>query len=34
VARRPATMDALDGVKGVGPAKLASYGDALLRLLA
>ncbi|HEU5040793.1 MAG TPA: ATP-dependent DNA helicase RecQ [Gemmatimonadales bacterium] len=33
-ARRPTRMDELEAVKGVGPAKLATYGEALLRLLA
>ena len=33
-ALRPASLEALGGVKGVGPAKLASYGASLLRLLA
>ena len=33
-AARPTTLDAMGAVKGVGPAKLASYGEALLRLLA
>ena len=33
-AVRPTDMDALARVKGVGPAKLETYGEALLRLLA
>ena len=32
--RRPATPDALLEVKGIGPAKLEQYGDAILRLVA
>ncbi|HEX6106879.1 MAG TPA: ATP-dependent DNA helicase RecQ [Gemmatimonadales bacterium] len=32
--RRPESLDDLGGVKGVGPAKLAAYGESLLRLLA
>ena len=33
-ARRPGTLDELGAISGVGPAKLAAYGDALLGLLA
>lgn len=32
-ARRPATPDELGSVPGIGPAKLAAYGEALLQLL-
>jgi ATP-dependent DNA helicase RecQ len=33
-AARPEGIDELGRIKGIGPAKLAAYGDALLRLLA
>jgi ATP-dependent DNA helicase RecQ len=32
-AARPAVTDELARVKGVGPAKLAAYGEELLRLI-
>jgi ATP-dependent DNA helicase RecQ len=32
-AARPSTPDELARIKGIGPAKLAAYGDALLRLM-
>jgi ATP-dependent DNA helicase RecQ len=32
-AHRPTTADALSGIPGIGPAKLAAYGDALLAVL-
>jgi superfamily II DNA helicase RecQ len=31
---KPASLDALSSVPGIGPAKLEAYGPALLRLLA
>lgn len=34
VERRPATLGALSGISGIGPAKLERYGDELLGLLA
>jgi ATP-dependent DNA helicase RecQ len=33
-AAKPAGQDELARVKGIGPAKLAAYGEALLKLLA
>jgi ATP-dependent DNA helicase RecQ len=32
-ARRPQDLDALAGVKGIGPKKLADFGEALLAIL-
>jgi ATP-dependent DNA helicase RecQ len=32
-AARPGSADELARIKGVGPAKLAAYGEALLRLM-
>ena len=34
VAKRPATLDELSAVHGVGQRKLAAYGDAFLKALA
>ena len=33
-SRQPATLDELAAIPGIGPAKLARYGDAILRIIA